>query len=123
MNEYFSIPTIRQRLFYQGKELEDNTETASAFGLFADDIIELQEIAKVHEISSDSDDARPSKKRREEAGFRGTLLCNVDLSWSSSPEPIPSSSPPTTQDKPCLACTFSNTLDAVSCEMCDTIFS
>ena len=123
MNEHFSIPPFRQRLFYQGKELEENTETASGFGLFADDVIELHEIEKVHEISSDSDDARPSKKRREEAGFRGTLLCNVDSSWSSSPEPIPSSSPLATQDKPCLACTFSNTLDAISCEMCDTIFS
>ncbi|KAH9483698.1 Ubiquitin carboxyl-terminal hydrolase 48 [Psilocybe cubensis] len=119
-NEEFSIPTICQRLFYQGRELEDNAETVAILKISPNDIIDLKEQTEILEITSDSDEP-PSKKRREGRGFGGTLLGCVG---SSSPERTPG---PTftnlVEEKPCLACTFSNGPDAVSCEMCETPFS
>ncbi|KAF9475859.1 cysteine proteinase [Pholiota conissans] len=124
-NQEFGIPTICQRLFYRGKELDDNAETFSKFKFLANDVIELREAEDVQEVhGSDSDEPRPSKKRREGPAFGGTLLGNVDSSWSSSPEPAPLSTPPSlpSEEKACIACTFSNNLQALSCEMCDTPF-
>ncbi|KAF8969843.1 hypothetical protein BDZ97DRAFT_1956803 [Flammula alnicola] len=122
-NEEFSIPTICQRLFYQGQELDDNAATVGSLQLLANDVVYLREAEEIHEIhDSDSEEGPLSKRRREEGlGFGGTLLGNVDSSWSSSPEPPPSSSLPIAE-KPCLACTFSNAPQALSCEMCDTLF-
>ncbi|CAA7271556.1 unnamed protein product [Cyclocybe aegerita] len=119
INEEFSIPTICQRLFYKEKELEDNSATVEELGLFANDILDLREVV---EINSDSDETPANKRRREEGpGFGGTLLGNADSCWSSSPEqtPAPHFS---NQEKACRACTFSNTFDALSCQMCDTNF-
>ncbi|KAJ3510286.1 hypothetical protein NLJ89_g4765 [Agrocybe chaxingu] len=121
INEEFSIPTICQRLFYKEKELEDNSVTVEALGLFANDTLDLREVEEVVEINSDSDEIPANKRRREGPGFGGTLLGNADSCWSSSPEqtPAPHFS---NREKACRACTFSNTLDALSCQMCDTNF-
>ena len=125
-NEEFSIPTICQRLFYKGQELEDNSATVAALQVLANDVLDLREAEEVLDINSDSDE-RPAIKRRREEGpaFGGTLLGNSDSAWSSSPEDTPGTPGPPypgVQEKACLACTFSNPVRALSCEICDTIF-
>ena len=92
--------------------------------LLANDVIDLREVEEVLEIDSDSDSKPINKKRRDEGrGFGGTLLGARDSSpWSSSPEQTPLPSLASGVEKPCLACTFSNTFDAVACQICDTIF-
>jgi ubiquitin carboxyl-terminal hydrolase 48 len=122
-NEEFSIPTICQRLFYKGQELEDNSATVAGLQFLADDVLDLREAEEVLDINSDSDE-RPAIKRRREEGpaFGGTLLGNSDSAWSSSPEDTPGPPYADVQEKACLACTFSNSVKALSCEICDTIF-
>ncbi|KAF8798163.1 cysteine proteinase [Phlegmacium glaucopus] len=123
VNEEFLIPTICQRLFYHGQELEDNSATVATLQLLANDVIDLREADEVIEIDSDSDSRPINKRRREEGqGFWGTLLGNTDSSWSSSPEQTPVPPLGSESEKPCLVCTFSNTFDAVACQICDTIF-
>ena len=86
-------------------------------------MIDLREVEEVIEIDSDSDSKPIIKRRREEGqGFGGTLLGATDSSWSSSPEQTPVPPIGSGREKPCLACTFSNTFDAVACQICDTIF-
>lgn len=84
----------------------------------ANDIIDLKEAEEVIDITSESEEP-PMKRRKEEgSGFGGTLLGNADVPWSSSPELTPQ---PTARGKICPACTFSNSSDASSCEICDSI--
>jgi len=93
--------------------------------LFANDVIDLREVEEVIDLDSDSDSRPTNKKRREEGrGFGGTLLGAIrnSSSWSSSPEQTPLPPVASGSEKPCLACTFSNTYDAVACQICDTIF-
>lgn len=116
LQEQLSIPTICQRLFHHGKELDDNAATVGSLEIYAHDILDLRQENEVHELGSDSDEKRP---RDEERGFGGTLLGGF-----TSVERI--SSPPQltfNMEKPCSACTFSNSADALSCIMCDTLFT
>ena len=123
VNEEFLIPTICQRFFYHGQELEDSSATVATLKLLANDVIDLREAEEAIEIDSDSDSKPSNKRRREEGqGFGGTLLGTTDSSWSSSPEQTPATPSGPASEKPCLACTFSNTFDAVACQVCDTIF-
>lgn len=123
MNEEFSIPTICQRLFYKGQELEDNAATVAALQFLANDVVDLREAEEVLDSDSDSDERPVTKRRREEGpAFGGTLLGNSDYSWSSSPEDTAGPPPSSVQEKACLACTYSNGLEALSCEICDTVF-
>lgn len=91
--------------------------------LLANDVIDVREVEEVIEIDSDCDLRPINKKRREEGqGFGGTLLGTTDSSWSNSPEQTPVPPLGSGGEKPCLVCTFSNTFDAVACQICDTIF-
>ena len=91
--------------------------------ILANDVIDLREVEEVIDLDSDSDSKPINKKRREEGrGFGGTLLGGRDSSWSSSPEQTPLPPVALGSEKPCLACTFSNTFDAVACQICDTFF-
>jgi len=123
VHEEFFIPIILQRFFYQGQELEDNSATVASLQILANDVIDLREAEEVIDIDSDSDTRPINKKRREEGqGFGGTLLGATESSWSSSPEQTPAPPFGSGSEKPCLACTFSNTSDAATCQICDTIF-
>ncbi|KAF5330471.1 hypothetical protein D9619_005916 [Psilocybe cf. subviscida] len=124
-NQEFSIPTICQRLFYDGNELDDNSATVQSLQILANDIIDLQEAGESEDIFDSDSETHRSKRRRDEGhGFGGTILGNVDSSLSSSPVPMPpESSPPSMDEKPCLSCTFSNAPDALMCEMCETMFA
>lgn len=120
MEDAFSLPTICQRLFYRGQELEDNSVTVESLKIFANDAIYVREVEEIINITSDSE-VSPSReqRRKERPGFSGTVLGSADVSWCSSP----TSTPPVDQrDKTCLACTFSNTCDALHCQICDTPF-
>jgi len=120
VEDAFSLPTICQRLFYRGQELEDNSVTVESLKIFANDAIYVREVEEIINITSDSE-VSPSReqRRKERPGFSGTVLGSADVSWCSSP----TSTPPVDQrDKTCLACTFSNTCDALHCQICDTPF-
>ncbi|KAJ6597092.1 cysteine proteinase [Mycena vulgaris] len=118
LQKELKIPTICQRLFHRGHELDDNTATVASLQIYANDIIDLKEENEIHEIS-DSEDT-PKSKRRDEGGFGGTLLGRTE-GRSSSP-PKPASLPPPTE-KACGICTFSQSLSALACEMCNnTVF-
>lgn len=127
LQEELSIPTVYQRLFYGGQELQDNTVTAAALGILADDVLDMREET---EGGSDADDhSAPAKKkpREEGRGFGGTLLGGSSQPGSrSSVEAadveIDSNFLLSTL-KSCSACTFANMADASHCEMCDTILS
>ncbi|KAF8163463.1 hypothetical protein B0H34DRAFT_795175 [Crassisporium funariophilum] len=125
IHEEFSIPTICQRLFHRGRELEDNSATVATLQLFANDLIDLREEEGVVEIDSDSDCKPATKRRREEGqGFGGTLLgATESSSWSSSEERTPLPPLNSDREKPCIACTFSNTFDALTCQICHTLFA
>jgi ubiquitin carboxyl-terminal hydrolase 48 len=124
IQDLLKIPTICQRLFYRGVELEDNDISVASLQLLANDVLDLQEENEVHEIS-DSDEA-PKKKRREEGqGFGGTLLGGT---IPQAPTPMELLAPSEdVQDafcfeKSCHACTFANPSAAPVCSMCNTVF-
>ncbi|PPQ64679.1 hypothetical protein CVT26_002769 [Gymnopilus dilepis] len=115
-SEEFTIPTICQRLFYNGQELEDNSVTVASLELLANDVLDLREVDEILDITSDTDE-RPTKRQREGRGFVGTLLGSTDSPYSSSPEETSS------DGKSCLTCTFSNKPEAESCEICLSPFT
>ncbi|KAJ7156934.1 hypothetical protein C8R43DRAFT_1183392, partial [Mycena crocata] len=108
------IPTICQRLYYGGQELDDNTATVAGLQICANDVIQLKEENEVHEIS-DSEEVPKSKRRATDEGFGGTLLGRSDGTSSSPPKPP--DIPPTT--KACTACTYSNPIELLACEICE----
>ena len=108
-----SIPTICQRLFYQGKELDDNKATMESLGIFANDTIDLREEQEKDSFSDTEDSERAAKRQRsEERGFGGTLLGASVIPSSELPTPPPDM-------KSCPHCTFFNAREAEVCETCD----
>uniref|UniRef100_A0A0W0FLB1 ubiquitinyl hydrolase 1 n=1 Tax=Moniliophthora roreri TaxID=221103 RepID=A0A0W0FLB1_MONRR len=114
LQEMLNIPTICQRLFYQGKELDDGAATVGSIGLFANDILDLQEQIEVHELSDDDDGF--GIPRDEGRAFGGTLL-------GSASTVVPAEVKESMSDeKSCSACTFINPSAAVVCTMCGSTF-
>ncbi|THU87228.1 cysteine proteinase [Dendrothele bispora CBS 962.96] len=111
IQEEFNIPTICQSLFYDGKELDDNNATAGSLQIFAHSTLELRE---VHMISDSEDVA--VRKREEGLGFTGTVLGCRTMIGSSDPQVGNEENLIS-----CSACTFANSLNAVACDMCNTI--
>ena len=117
------IPTLYQRLFYRGHELEDNSISAGALGVLTDDILDLREGQEGD--FTDSDSELPKRNRMEGPGFGGTLL------GSSQPPSSRNSAEATDMEdvedsalltKACSACTLANNLQAAACVVCDTPF-
>jgi hypothetical protein len=119
VQEEFSLPTICQRLFLRGQELEDNTATVESLQIFANDTVELKESGEVVDLTSDTDEPSTRKKKKEGNGFSGTLLGSADA-WSSSPEQTPYR---TELKKECSKCTFSNPSEVSCCEVCEAHFA
>ncbi|KAJ3545017.1 hypothetical protein NM688_g5677 [Phlebia brevispora] len=69
----FDIPTIYQRLYYQGHELEDNTATISSLNILANDVVELREDSEDIDLLG-SDTEGGTRQTDEGQGFGGTLL-------------------------------------------------
>ncbi|KAH9951255.1 cysteine proteinase [Amylocystis lapponica] len=120
--EEFKIPTISQRLFHHGRELDDSSASVLSLGILTNDLLDLREESEDVSLLSDSDDEHAKRKRKNEGrGFGGTLLGGVP---QAAPEAKPVEPPrlvPTT--KSCLACTFDNPVDVTSCTICDTPFT
>ncbi|KAG6860930.1 hypothetical protein C0995_005885 [Termitomyces sp. Mi166 len=117
VQEELEIPTICQRLLHDGKELDDNTATMEALEIFAGDILDLRQENEVVDLDSDSEAER--RPRDEGRGFHGTLLGSSE-SVDQATIPLPSDGD---GEKVCSACTFSNRFSALSCTVCDTIFT
>lgn len=126
ISELFEIPTICQKLFLRGTELDDNEATAESLDILAHDVLELHQITEEIDVDGMSDSETGCKKPRDEGrGFSGTVLGGGGWTTDSSMPSSRAASPDATMlvdEKSCKACTFSNTLDAVSCAICDTNF-
>ncbi|KAI0086174.1 cysteine proteinase [Irpex rosettiformis] len=127
IQDQMDIPTISQRLYYQGLELDDNEATIDSLGVLAGDSMDLREQAEDADLldSNSESESRQRKRRREEGqGFEGTLLGNgghMSSGHSSQHEDDPE--PGEFESGPrCPACTFQNTHETLACAMCDTMF-
>jgi hypothetical protein len=119
IQEEFDIATICQRLFYDGQELDDNSATAASLRIMSNSVLMLREIREVEEILDSEDVA--IRKREEGQGFGGTLLAGGSGNDATSSN-LTTNSDSIQLEKPCSRCTFANPLNAVACELCDTIF-
>jgi hypothetical protein len=121
------VPTICQRLFYRGTELEDSSATIKSLGILANDLLELrQEKEDEERLHSDVDEDRATPRRKEEGrAFGGTLLgtdspnrvMNGHSSGIEVSEPIPFRA----DKRHCHTCTYSNPSSSQACEMCGTL--
>ena len=114
------IPTIYQRLYYQGRELEDKDATVASLHILANDILDLREESEDIDLLNSGSDREG--KSGDGGGFSGTLLSG-NGHHSSSPHAA-SDRDEASQNgtKACLACTFDNPLDEPLCTMCKTPF-
>jgi hypothetical protein len=124
LQEELDIPTICQRLFYQGHELVDNSASVAALSILANDVLDLREEEENEELL-ETDTEAPSQRREADAGgFGGTLLAHgwTSESWpddTMSDRTATSSPAPIDTTKPCPMCTFENASSATACEMCE----
>lgn len=126
VNKAFKIPTISQRLYYNGVELDDNSKTIAELKILNKDVLYLKEIDEdtiVLDSDTEEDAGKKRNKRVEGDAFKGTLL-----SGGSSPPPADdlanddANNDSSSRQKACPACTLLNPLDAVYCEVCDFTF-
>lgn len=114
------IPTISQRLYYHGNELEDNSVTLGSLGVLSNDTMDLKEESEDIDLLGSVSEAEPTTQK-EGRGFGGTLL---GYSSSSSPSHTPSQHAdelPSDITLSCPACTYDNPADAFACLMCETM--
>ncbi|EMD38059.1 hypothetical protein CERSUDRAFT_113204 [Gelatoporia subvermispora B] len=117
-----NIPTISQRLFYRGQELEDGTATIGTLGIMSNDIVDLREESEDVTLLSDTDVEYVASGRKEGRGFGGTLLAGQrDTDETREAGTQPALTAPVS--KACSACTFENATDVLACTMCDTPFA
>ncbi|KDE06977.1 hypothetical protein MVLG_02715 [Microbotryum lychnidis-dioicae p1A1 Lamole] len=73
-----SIPTICQRLFFKGEELDDSSATVEKLGILPDMVLELFEVKEgalgLSKLEDVGDEIRSTGKARREEGFGGTGL-------------------------------------------------
>ncbi|KAI0321663.1 hypothetical protein OF83DRAFT_1168297 [Amylostereum chailletii] len=129
LQEELDIPTICQRLFYQGCELHDNGATVAVLGILANDVLDLREEREDVDLLDISDSEHQRSRRRDEGGgFGGTLLGgdipsdSITSTYDDSGTERTSSPPDMDTAKACSACTFRNPIPALACSMCETPF-
>lgn len=127
IQDQLDIPTISQRLYYEGVELDDNEETIDSLGVLTNSSLDLREQvedADLLDSNSESEKRQGNRRREEGPGFEGTLLGNgthTSSSHSSQHEDDPDPEPPQSVGRSCPACTFQNPLGVLVCSMCNTI--
>ena len=125
MQEELSIPTICQRLFYQGRELTVNSASVATLGILANDVLDLREEQENEDLLDTDTEAPKQRRETDGGGFGGTLLAR---GWTSESMPddtmsertATSSPAPMDMSKPCSMCTFENVSMATICEMCES---
>jgi hypothetical protein len=129
LQDKLQIPTIYQRLYLKGEELEDSSATVENLAILANDVLALREETEGNATGSDTDTTHAKKKRKqEERGFGGTLL-GGKLQEESRRLICDQATPPevtmlpSTCRKFCGACTFENALEVSTCDMCSTPFT
>ncbi|KAI0064483.1 cysteine proteinase [Artomyces pyxidatus] len=124
LQDELDIPTICQRLFYQGSELQDNRATVASLDILVDDVLDFREAKENADLLDESDaDAAPRRREADGGGFGGTLLGGELTSDSMLDDTTLSertSSPPADAARACPACTYQNAASASACEICDT---
>ncbi|KAH9993782.1 cysteine proteinase [Russula vinacea] len=126
LQEELDIPTICQRLFYQGCELTDSSASVAALSILANDVLDLREEQENEELLETDTEMPPQRRETDGGGFGGTLLAR---GWTSESLPddtmsdrtATSSPAPMDATKPCPKCTFDNASSAAACEMCATL--
>jgi hypothetical protein len=125
LQDELDIPTICQRLFYQGHELADNSASVAALSILANDVLDLREEEENEELLETDTEAPYQRREADGGGFSGTLLARgwtseslpddtmSDRTATSSPAPVD------TTTKPCPMCTFENPSSATTCEICE----
>ncbi|KAF8503303.1 cysteine proteinase [Russula emetica] len=124
LQEELDIPTICQRLFYQGHELTDNSASVAALSILANDVLDLREEEENEELLETDTEMPYQRREADSGGFGGTLLAR---GWTSESLPddtmsdrtATSSPAPMDATKPCPRCTLENAFSAVACEICD----
>ena len=115
------IPTIYQRLYFLGKEIEDNATEIVSLGVMANDTLYLREEAEdVDMLDTDSEDPLPKSRADEGRGFGGTLLSSSASIGSANNNTTQPKFEPKRLVRTCSACTFNNASDADVCEICET---
>lgn len=122
-----NIVPILQRLYFRGKELEDNTRSAAELQVFDGETLYLKEDGEDMDIIVlDSDSEEPPRKvaRKEGDAFKGTLLGGSLRSTPPKPEDAnekDSSRISASRTVVCPACTFENPGGSRLCSICDQI--
>ncbi|KAH9998092.1 cysteine proteinase [Russula compacta] len=124
LQEELDIPTICQRLFYQGHELADNSASVEALSILANDVLDLREEQENEELLETDTEMPCQRGEADGGGFGGTLLAR---GWTSETLPddtmsdrtATSSPAPMDATKPCPMCTFENASSATACEICE----
>lgn len=128
IQEHLDVPTICQRLFLRGKELQENEATVAQLEMVENDFVDLRQENEDVDLLEDTDVDEPKAKRRAEGrAFGGTLLGGGGGRGSSVP-PTSSfedstsegTSTPLECTLACPACTLENPITATVCTICDT---
>jgi len=133
--EELDIPPVYQTLFLNGDELADSSATVAEIGLLLNDTLDLRQDQETDQMSDIEDLQKP--RANEVEGFGGTLLGGFTTGTEGSDadelapslgesgtngkgaENPPSSSPVNCADaKACPACTFHNSSQDKSCQIC-----
>ncbi|KAL5489782.1 hypothetical protein ACEPAI_4614 [Sanghuangporus weigelae] len=124
INKAFKVPTISQRLYYNGVELDDNSKTIAELKILNKDILYLREIDEdMIVLDSDTDDeaGKRPKKRVEGDAFKGTLLSGGSSPPRDDDTPnVDASLELPALQKQCSICTLYNLHDAKRCEACES---
>ncbi|KAI0079874.1 cysteine proteinase [Panus rudis PR-1116 ss-1] len=115
VQEEVDIPTIYQRLFYNGQEIEDNSVSLASLGVMANDTLYLREESEDVDLLDDDGNNVATNDGDEGRGFGGTLLGGA---IGGAPENVGEGLTP--GHISCPACTYSNPSEVASCEMCET---
>jgi hypothetical protein len=127
LQKELQIPTISQRLWYAGTELDDNTATMESLGVLSGDTFELKEqyedYGDLEVDDQDNEGSRKKLRRDEGAAFSGTLLAGTLPNGPVAAQEVAVHGYTAQSSSICPACTFANLPDAGACDICETWLS